>query len=99
MSASVTVTSDSTFTAYFEPDGGTDGIGNVDGIDAKVYTADGRIVVENTDGHAVTLYDAAGRTLAIKQSSNQTITFDVPASGTYLVKVGTSPARRIVVVR
>ena len=95
----VVVTSDTTFTAYFEADGGTEGIDDVDGMAAKVYSANGQIVVENTDGHAVTLYDAVGRTLAVKHAAPQTIRFDVPATGTYLVKVGNAPACRIVVVK
>lgn len=94
----VTVTSDTTFIAYFAADG-TEEINDLDGSNAKVYSTDGRIVVENTDGNTVILYDAAGRILAIKQSSIQAITFDIPATGTYLVKVGDAPARRIVVVR
>ena len=95
----VTVTSDTTFTAYFEADGGTEGIGDVDGMNAKVYSTNGQIVVENAEDHTVILFDAAGRTLATRQSGAQTVTFDVPASSTYLVKVGNAPTHRIVVVR
>lgn len=76
-----------------------EGINEVDGINAKMYSAHGQIMIGNADGNTVTLYDATGRILAIKQSSDQTITFDVPATGTYLVKVGNAPARRVVVVR
>lgn len=95
----VTVTSDTTFTAYFEADGGTEGIDNVDGNAANVTAADGRIVVTDADGHTVTLYDAAGRQLAVRRNEGSPVHFDVPASGTYLVQVGSAPARRIVVVK
>ena len=36
-------------------------------IDAKVYSCDGRIVVEGADGNSVTLYDIAGRILATRR--------------------------------
>jgi hypothetical protein len=35
----------------------------------------------------------------VKRNDQGTIRFDVAASGTYLVKVGNHPARKIVVVR
>lgn len=95
----VTVTSDTTFTAYFEADGGTEGIDNVDGNAANVTAADGRIVVTDADGLTVTLYDAAGRQLAVRRNEGALMHFDVPASGTYLVKIGSAPARRIVMVK
>ena len=94
----VVVSSDTTFTAYFEADS-TEGIGDVDGMDAKVYSANGQIVVDGAAANTVTLYDAAGRIMATRQSDTQTVTFDVPATGIYLVKVGNASARRIVVVR
>ena len=65
----------------------------------NVIAQGNQLIVNGTADSIVTLYDATGRTLAIKQSGAQTITFDVPATGTYLVKVGNAPARRIVVVR
>ena len=96
----IVVTSDTTFTAYFAANGGTEGISDVDGINAKVVATDGRIVVTDADGLTVTLYDAAGRQLAVRDSHADTpLHFDVPASGTYLVKVGSATARRIVVVK
>lgn len=95
----VVVTSDTTFTAYFEADGGTEGIGDVDGMNAKVYSVNGQVVVEKADGLTVALYDAAGRQLAVRRNEGAPLLFDVPASGTYLVKVGSAPARRIVVVK
>lgn len=93
----ITVSSDTILIATFEE--GTEGIDDADGIDAKVYATDGQLMVEGANGHTVTLYDAAGRILAIKQSDNQTIKFDTPTSGIYLVKIGSAPARRIVVMK
>ena len=64
----------------------------------------GTIVVENSDGSLlpeVRVYDAAGRILAILQSSNQAInhsvSFATPAPGTYWVKVANLPAWKVVV--
>ena len=95
----VTVTSDIAYIAYFESNGGTDGIGSVDGTDAKVIVVNGQIVVDGAEGNIVTLYDAAGRQMAVCHNEYGNIRFDIPAAGTYLVKVGDAPARRVVVVR
>ncbi len=78
-------------------------IDEVDMLDAKIYARNGQIVVESGDGMPlpeVRVFDALGRmTQAIKQSDIHTISFTVQASGTYLVKIGNHPARRIVVIR
>ena len=92
----VTVTRDITYTAYFES---IQGIGDVDALNAKVYINNGQIVVEGSEGAQVWLYDINGRLLATKQDHCTTLRFDVQASGTYLVKIGNHPARRIVVIR
>ena len=76
-----------------------EGIGGVDALNAKVYSSEGRIVVEGADGHLVTLYDVTGRVLATKQDDYSPLHFDTPASGTYLIKIGAYPARRVVVIR
>ncbi len=77
----------------------TDGIGNIDMLNAKVYSSQGQIVVEGAEGHPVTIYDVTGRVLATKRVDYTLLRFDIPAVGTYLVKVGAAPARRIVVVK
>lgn len=77
----------------------TDGVSIADMLNAKVYSTQGQIVVEGAEGRQVTLYDAVGRVLATRRDEGLPVRFDVPATGTYLVKVGGAPARRIVVVR
>ena len=77
----------------------TEGIGNVEVLNAKVYTNRSQIFVEGADGNTVTLFDLNGRILAIKQDYYSRLVFDVPASGTYLIKVGNHPARKVVVIR
>ena len=74
-------------------------VGGVEGVNAKIYVNRGQIVVEGAEGHPVTLYDVTGRLLATKQDNFTPLRFDAPASGTYLIKIGNHPARRVVVVR
>ena len=76
-----------------------EGIGGVDAINAKVYSSRGQIVVEGADGNMVTLYDVTGRILATKQDNYLPLRFDAPASGTYMIKIGNYPARKVVVIR
>ena len=75
------------------------GLNEVDAINAKVYSDNGQIVVEGADGYAVTLYDLTGRYLATKQDYGTVMRFDVPASGTYMIKIGNHPVRKVVVIR
>ena len=79
--------------------GGSEGIGDVDAMNAKIYINNGQIVVDGTEGNQVWLYDVNGRLLATKQDNYTTLRFDVQASGAYLVKIGKHPARRVVVIR
>ena len=92
----VSAVADITYTAFFASINGIDG---TEASTAKVYSSYGQIVVEGAEGHTVTLYDAAGRRLATRRDDLASLRFDVPASGTYLVKIGDYAARRIVVVR
>lgn len=75
------------------------GIGDVDGINAKVYSSNGQVVVEGANGNMVTLYDVNGRVLATKQDDFTPLRFDAPVSGTYMIKIGAYPARKVVVIR
>ena len=75
------------------------GIDRLEAQNAKVYINNGQIVVEGAEGNRVTLYDVTGRVLATKQDNYTPMRFDAPASGTYLIKIGAYPARRVVVIR
>ncbi len=77
----------------------SEGIDGIDELNAKVYSSHGQIVVEGADGNRVTLYDVTGRVLATKQDRYVPLRFDAPASGTYLIKIGNHPARRVVVIK
>ena len=76
-----------------------EGVDGAEAVNAKVYSSQGQIVVEGADGNTVTLYDVNGRILATKQDDYTPQRFDALTSGVYLVKIGTLPARRVVVVR
>ena len=75
------------------------GVDEVEAINAKIYTSRQHIVVEGADGNTVWLYDVNGRVLATKQDEYIPLKFDVPASGAYLVKIGSYHARKVVVIR
>lgn len=75
------------------------GVDEVEVLSVKIYTSYGKIVVEGADGNTVTLYDVAGRILATKRDSYTPLHFEVPSSGTYMIKVGDYSTRRVVVIR
>ncbi len=90
----VTVTGNITYTAYFEST--TQGIEDIDATEIKIYTTGGRIVVQGADGVEARVYDLTGREVARPNQNGETP--ELP-SGVYLVKVGTLPARKVVVMR
>ncbi|MBQ4376814.1 MAG: T9SS type A sorting domain-containing protein, partial [Bacteroidales bacterium] len=59
-----------------------------------------QIVVSGADGMPVSIYDIQGRPLATMHAAfGQTIRFDVPATGVYMVRVGNIKAQRVAVLR
>lgn len=76
-----------------------EGIDVVDVLNAKIYASQGQIVLEGAEGNLVTLYDVNGRMLATKRDRYCTLRFDAPASGTYMIKIGNHPARKVVLIR
>ncbi len=72
-----------------------EGIDEVGGQQPQVtvYADNGRVVVRGAEGETVNVYDMMGRCVG------QTAVTPVPQGGVYIVKVGSAPARRIVVVR
>lgn len=85
----LTVTSDTTIIAYFVSNGGTEGIGDVEGEDIQIIVSNGCIVVEGVEPKDIQVYDITGRTV-----QNRAL-----PSGVYIVKVGTLPAQKVVVMR
>lgn len=85
----LTVTSDTTVIAYFVSDGGTEGIGEVGVNDIRISVSGGRVCVEGIATEEVRVYDITGRMV-----QNHSL-----PSGVYIVKVGTLPAQKVVVMR
>ncbi len=91
----IVVTQDTTIQAYFEST--TQGISTADVSEITLYATDGRIVLHGADGLEMSVFDMVGREVFHAGS----ISGETPAlpAGVYLVKVGTLPARKVVVVR
>ena len=92
------LTSDTIVTAMFVVDS-SEGIYGMENIDAKIYWRNGQIIVEGVEQNIVTLYDLNGRMLATKQNYGTTVNFNIPTSGTYMIKIGNYPARKVVVIK
>ena len=75
----------------------SDGINDVNDESIQICSHDGCIVVEGAEDNTVWLYDAVGRLLATRQDDYLALRFDVPTTGTYLIKIGNHPARKVVV--
>lgn len=84
----INVTEDMAVVAYFATDS-TEGIDDIVTDNIKVYSRDGRIVVEGADGEMVQVFDMMGRTI-----HNEALPI-----GIYLVKVGDCPARKVAVIQ
>lgn len=76
-----------------------DGVDAVKDFETKIYSNRGQIVVDGADGNTVTLLDVNGRILAVKKDEYTLLRFDVPYSGTYLVKIGQYSTHKIVVIK
>lgn len=101
------VTEDMSIVAYFAADS-TEGIDDILSDDIKVYTLEGRIVVEGAEGEEVRIYDMIGRQISTKHFCQPYWPGAVPSkieveqtlnTGIYLVCIGTRPARKVVVFR
>lgn len=72
------------------------GIGDITEDGIILYSRDGQIVVEGSTDE-VRVFDIVGRLVATATGEN--IAIRVPCVGVYMVKTGTHPARKIVVIR
>lgn len=88
----ITVTGDATYTAYFAS---TEGIEDIDISGIRVYSIGGQIVVDTKLNDEISIYDMYGR----KVDGGRKEHFDAPSSGVYLVKVGSLPSQKVVVIK
>lgn len=77
----------------------TAGIAQKDMLQLGIGVNGSLISVDGAEDRTVYLYDAVGRLLATRKSLHDRVSFAVPSSGTYLVKVDGVPARKVVVIR
>ena len=89
-----------TLTANFVLDSNAShGIADVDVAGINVYASEGCIMVRGTkEGMDVRVYDMMGRRVAYSTTAREH-DIHMPTAGVYLVKVGTLPARKVVVIR
>ena len=80
---------DTTIIAYFVPEGGSEGVFDVEQDAIHVLLKNGRIIVDGVKSEDVQVFDIMGR-----QTKN-----DMLPNGVYLVKIGNHPARKVVVIR
>ena len=86
---------DISLTAIFEE---TQGINDVDVDDIVIQVSDGHIIVLGAEGIDMSIYDMMGRRIAYSNAAEEH-DIPMPTAGVYLVKVGTLPARKVVVIR
>lgn len=62
----------------------------------SVRVVEDGIAVEGAAGETITVYDLAGRRLYRRSRAPEAVRFRVPTVGVYLVQIGSTPARRVV---
>ena len=92
----ITVLDNCYYQAIFEADN-TEGISDIE-YDYSVRTANMQIIVDGVMGRKVEVYDISGRRIAYIDKSGDKMIANVPARGVYLIKVGDTPARKVVVM-
>ena len=93
----ITVEQDSSFTAIFQLE---DGVDDVELPNVLIYAHGNQIVVSNAEGYTLEIYDMSGRLIASESKLTQSVSrFNMSADGVYLVKIGNSLFRKVVVTR
>lgn len=96
----LTVTSDTVFTAYFILTGTrhdtTQSIQPVVSVNYNMSSENGYIVIDGAAGEKVVILDVLGR-VVVNSRAGEFAKFGMPAKGVYLVRVGNSPYSKIIV--
>ena len=96
----VEVHGDVTYTAYFEANGGTQGIDDMQADHIRVWAASGCLYIEGANSKSVYVFDMTGRLVNSRLLSEEGVkSVPVPASGLYVVKIDGLPVRKVVVIR
>lgn len=70
----------------------------VEGMPIKVYSSQGRIIVEGTShGETVSLYDMQGRLLEQAVAADSKTMLESPVSGVYVLRVGIRTTQKVVI--
>ncbi len=64
-----------------------------------INVEDEYISVCGAEGEVIRVFDALGRQLHIQPATSAVVRFRMPSSGVYLIKVGSSPARKVTIIR
>ena len=64
-----------------------------------VTVEDEYIAVCGAEGETIRIFDALGRQLHIQPAASEAVRFRMPSSGVYLIKVGSSPAKKVTIIR
>ena len=64
-----------------------------------INVEDEYISVCGAEGETIRIFDALGRQLHIQPATSAAVRFRMPSSGVYLIKVGSSPARKVTIIR
>ena len=91
----VLVTDDISLLATFDVD--EVGITNVDAPSATISVEGNILTVQGAAGQRIRIFDELGRLLATHDDLPATHSFRLPATGVYLIQIGTAPAQRVVV--
>ena len=75
------------------------GVDDAEVVQINAYGKDGRIVLTGAEGREVCVYDLSGRMLHRSRAAGVNETYDVPATGIYLIKVAGAAAKRVFVLR
>ena len=92
----VHLTSDTTLIAYFAINTGID---DMDDSEIRVYARDRLIHIDAAVGETVNVYTIDGRTIATLPKATEHVAIPVISAGVYLVRIGSHPARKVVVIQ
>ena len=91
----ITVTENATYVANFQPEVG---INDNDLSAISVYSHDHQIVVYHAEGERIEIYDMLGKRIAYDaENTQETRQFTISTKGVYLVRVGDSFFKKVVV--
>ena len=73
------------------------GVTNVDAPSTTISVEGNILTVQGAAGQRIRIFDELGRLLATHDNLPATHSFRLPATGVYLIQIGTAPAHRVIV--